>query len=79
MFFTTATVALAFNLTGAGLLNATVAIPGAVAMVAAFAGMYIGQLLRSRMDADTFRRWFLIAMLLLGIYLAGEMLVRIHD
>lgn len=79
VFFTTATVALAFNLTGAGLLNATVAIPGAVAMVAAFAGMYIGQLLRSRMDADTFRRWFLIAMLLLGIYLAGEMLVRIHD
>ena len=58
--------------------NATVAIPGLVAMATAFAGMYLGQLLRSRMDADTFRRWFLIAMLLLGIYLAGEMLVRIH-
>ena len=78
VFFTTATVAQAFNLTGAGLLNATIAIPGAVAMVAAFAGMYLGQLLRSRMDADTFRRWFLIAMLLLGIYLAGEMLMRIY-
>ena len=48
-------------------------------MVTAFAGMYLGQLLRSRMDADTFRRWFLIAMLLLGIYLAGEMLARIHS
>jgi uncharacterized membrane protein YfcA len=79
VFFTTATVALAFNLTGAGLLNATVAIPGAVAMVAAFAGMYLGQLLRSRMDADTFRRWFLIAMLLLGFYLAGEMLMKISS
>ena len=79
VFFTTATVALAFNLTGAGLLNATVAIPGLVAMVTAFAGMYLGQLLRSRMDADTFRRWFLIAMLLLGIYLAGEMVARIHS
>jgi uncharacterized membrane protein YfcA len=78
VFFTTATVALAFNLTGAGLLNATVAIPGLVAMATAFAGMYIGQLVRSRMDADTFRRWFLIAMLLLGIYLAGEMLTRIY-
>jgi hypothetical protein len=78
VFFTTATVALAFNLTGAGLLNATVAIPGTVAMVAAFAGMYLGQQLRSRMDADTFRRWFLIAMLLLGVYLAGEMLMKIH-
>jgi uncharacterized membrane protein YfcA len=53
-------------------------IPGTVGMVAAFAGMYIGQLVRSRMDADTFRRWFLIAMLFLGIYLAGEMVVRIH-
>jgi len=78
VFFTTATVALAFNLTDAGLLNASVAIPGLVAMVTAFAGMYLGQHLRSRMDADTFRRWFLIAMLLLGIYLAGEMLTRIY-
>lgn len=78
VFFTTATVALAFNLTGAGLLNASVAIPALVAMVTAFAGMYLGQLLRSRMDADTFRRWFLIAMLLLGIYLAGDMLARMY-
>ena len=78
VFFTTATVALAFNLTGAGLLTATVALPGGVAMVAAFAGMYLGQVLRARMDADTFRRWFLIAMMLLGIYLAGEMLAKIY-
>jgi uncharacterized membrane protein YfcA len=77
VFFTTATLAQAFNLTGAGLLNASVAIPSTVGMVAAFAGMYIGQLLRSRMDAETFRRWFLVAMLLLGIYLSGEMLVRV--
>ena len=78
VFFTTATVALAFNLTGAGLLNATVALPGGVAMAAAFAGMYLGQVLRARMDADTFRRWFLIAMMLLGIYLAGDMLAKIY-
>ena len=78
VFFTTATVAQAYNLTGAGLLNTSTMIPGTVGMVAAFAGMYIGQLVRSRMDADTFRRWFLIAMLFLGIYLAGEMVVRIH-
>lgn len=78
VFFTTATVAQAYNLTGTGLLNTSTLIPGAIGMIAAFAGMYIGQLVRSRMDADTFRRWFLIAMLLLGIYLAGEMLVRIH-
>jgi len=78
VFFTTATVAQAYNLTGAGLLNTSTLIPGTIGMIAAFTGMYIGQLVRSRMDADTFRRWFLIAMLLLGIYLASEMLARIH-
>jgi uncharacterized membrane protein YfcA len=72
VFFTTATVALAYNLTAAGLLTAATALPGVVALVAAFAGMWIGQKVRSRMDAETFRRWFLIAMLLLGCYLAGS-------
>lgn len=78
VFFTTATVAQAYNLTGAGLLNTSTLIPGTIGMIAAFAGMYIGQVVRSRMDAETFRRWFLIAMLLLGFYLAGEMILRIH-
>ncbi|MBN8980434.1 MAG: sulfite exporter TauE/SafE family protein [Rhizobiales bacterium] len=77
VFFTTATVALAFNLTGAGLLNAATTIPAAVGMAGAFAGMYLGQVLRARMDAETFRRWFLIAMMLLGFYLAGEMIARL--
>ena len=78
MFFTTATIALAFNLTGAGLLTTATALPGGVAMVAAFGGMFIGQILRARMDAESFRRWFLISMLLLGVYLAGDMLWRLH-
>ena len=69
VFFTVATVALAFNLTSAGLLNAATALPGAIAMAAAFAGMFIGQAVRTRMQPETFRRWFLIAMILLGIYL----------
>ncbi|CAN5227909.1 sulfite exporter TauE/SafE family protein [soil metagenome] len=77
VFFTTATLAQAYNLTGAGLLNTSTLLPGTIGMIAAFAGMFIGQSLRSRMDADTFRRWFLIAMLLLGLYLAGEMLMQL--
>jgi hypothetical protein len=32
--------------------------------------MYIGQAVRSRMQPDAFRRWFLIAMIFLGLYLA---------
>jgi len=74
VFFTVATVALAFNLTGAGLLTAATALPGAVAMAAAFAGMFVGQAVRSRMQPEAFRRWFLVAMILLGLYLAGSTL-----
>ncbi|WP_334417728.1 MULTISPECIES: sulfite exporter TauE/SafE family protein [unclassified Bradyrhizobium] len=78
VFFTVATVALAFNLTAAGLLTAATALPGAVAMVASFTGMFIGQAVRNRMQPDVFRRWFLIAMILLGLYLAGSAFVKIH-
>lgn len=78
VFFTVATVALAFNLTASGLLTAATALPGAIAMVASFTGMFIGQAVRTRMQPDVFRRWFLIAMILLGLYLAGNALVRLH-
>jgi uncharacterized membrane protein YfcA len=71
VFFTVATVALAFNLTSAGLLNASTTVPGAVAMIGSFTGMMLGQAVRSRLQPEAFRRWFLIAMILLGIYLAG--------
>ena len=72
VFFTVATVALAFNLTSAGLLGASTALPGAVAMASAFAGMFVGQAVRSRMPPEAFRRWFLIAMIFLGLYLAAS-------
>jgi uncharacterized protein len=78
VFFTVATLALAFNLTSAGLLTAATALPGAVAMACAFAGMFIGQAVRSRMQPDVFRRWFLIAMILLGIYLTGSALYNTY-
>ena len=72
VFFTVATVALAFSLTSAGLLSASTALPGAVAMACAFAGMAIGQSVRSRLQPEVFRRWFLIAMIFLGLYLVGS-------
>ncbi len=78
VFFTVATVALAFSLTTTGLLTAATALPGAVAMVASFAGMFIGQAVRNRMQPDVFRRWFLIAMIFLGIYLAATAVLKIH-
>jgi uncharacterized membrane protein YfcA len=77
VFFTVATVALAFNLTATGLLTAATALPGAVAMVASFTGMFIGQAVRTRMQPEVFRRWFLIAMICLGFYLVGNALVKL--
>ena len=77
VFFTVATVALAFNLTGTGLLSASTALPGVVAMAAAFAGMFIGQSVRSRMQPEVFRRWFLVAMIFLGLYLVGSAIYNV--
>jgi hypothetical protein len=78
VYFTVATLGLAFNLTSAGLFSAATALPGAIAMAASFAGMFIGQAVRTRMEPDSFRRWFLIAMIFLGIYLAGTAIYNIH-
>lgn len=72
VFFTVATIALAFNLTTAGILDQTTALPGGVAMACSFAGVATGQAVRSRMEPEVFRRWFLIAMIFLGLYLAGS-------
>src|SRR6476469_7568706 len=69
VFFTVATLALGLNLTAAGLLTAATALPGAVAMAASFAGVFIGQAVRSRMQPEVFRRWFHVSMILLGFYL----------
>jgi uncharacterized membrane protein YfcA len=70
VFFTVATIAQACNLSAAGLLDQSTALPGVIALAASFTGMAIGQSVRTRLEPETFRRWFLIAMILLGFYLA---------
>ena len=73
---TGATLALSVNLTTSGLIGASTALPAAIAMGCSFAGMFIGQALRTRMPADTFRYWFLIAMIFLGLYIAGAAIYK---
>ena len=77
VFFTVATLALAFNLSTAGLLDESTALPGVVALACSFTGMVIGQAVRLRMQPETFRRWCLISMIFLGIYLAGTALYNV--
>ncbi len=72
VFFTVATLALSVNVSAAGLLNGTTAILGGIALACSFAGMFVGQNVRAKMPTEAFRRWFLIGMILLGIYLAGS-------
>jgi uncharacterized protein len=40
--------------------------------------MFIGQAVRSRMQPEVFRRWFLISMIFLGFYIGGNALLKIH-
>ena len=70
--FTVSTLALAMNLIWAGALKASIAGPSLGALVMACVGMGLGQLLRKRMQAATFRLWFFIGLLLLGVYLIGR-------
>jgi uncharacterized membrane protein YfcA len=78
VFFTVGTLALAFNLTAAGLLDESTALPGVVALACAFTGMAIGQAVRARLEPEAFRRWFLISMICLGIYLAAAASYEIY-
>lgn len=67
-----ATSALALGLGLHGGLKPGAVIPGAVAVLAAFAGMSAGQALRARVPVDVFRRWILMGLIALG----GAMIVR---
>jgi uncharacterized membrane protein YfcA len=73
LFFTVSTLALGYNLAAADLLNLSVAMVSAVALAAGLAGMAVGQVVRLRMPADTFRRWFFIFLLALGAYLISTL------
>jgi uncharacterized membrane protein YfcA len=74
--FTVSTIALSFNLIGAGVLNVSIATVTVVALVAALIGVWIGQIVRLRLDQTTFRRWLFIGLLALGLYLSGAPLFR---
>jgi uncharacterized membrane protein YfcA len=78
VFFTIGTLALAFNLTAAGLLNESTALPGVIALASSFTGMAIGQAVRMRLEPETFRSWFLISMIFLGTYLASASAYEIY-
>lgn len=68
--FTVSTFALAVSLAGTGDFSTGVAWQSLVALAPAFAGMFAGQKLRSKVQPETFRRIFLTGLLALGAWLA---------
>src|SRR5262249_33037839 len=68
--FTVSTMALARGVGVAGGLSASMAGAALAARAAACLGMWAGQMIRLRLSAETFRRWFFIGLLVLGLYLA---------
>jgi uncharacterized membrane protein YfcA len=73
--FTVATVALSVNLALAGALKIALAGPTLGVLAMAALGMWAGQELRLRLSPETFRRWFLIGLALLGAYLTVTSLI----
>lgn len=67
--FTVSTLALAVVLARSGTLNLSVAGTSLFALAPALVGMWIGQHVRSKIRAETFRRWFFAGLLLLGMHL----------
>jgi len=72
--FIVSTLALSFGLIGAGALNMTVAGHSLLALIPALAGMGVGQFIRNRISAGTFRLCFFVGLLALGAYLSWRSL-----
>ena len=67
--FSTSTIALAVALYFAGAYRLDAAASSLVGLAAAFGGMFAGQRLRTRLDADVFRRWFYAGMVAIGAFM----------
>jgi uncharacterized protein len=73
--FTVATLALASSLAQSTTFNAGLLGVSVLAIAPALAGMVAGQHIRHAIQPDVFRRWFFVALLLLGFHLFTRALV----
>ena len=68
--FTVSTLVLGVALMHAGEIGMSLAVPVVVAIVTSLLGMWLGQLVRGRVQEKTFRLWFFLGLLALGVHLA---------
>jgi uncharacterized protein len=74
--FTVSTIALAVGLGWRGAFQLDGLALSSLAIVPALAGMWLGQAVRRRVSPETFRRWFLIGLLLLGAELVLKSILQ---
>lgn len=72
MSFTVSTLALAAGLVTAGKFEVAVAGTSLLALLPAIGGMWLGQRIRNRLQPEVFRRWFLVALIVLGSYMVAR-------
>jgi uncharacterized membrane protein YfcA len=77
LVFMVAMVSLATCLAWTGHFKVASAGASLLASVPVFAGMYIGQLIRVRLHADEFRKWFFVGLIVLGSYSALRAFVQL--
>ncbi len=75
--FTVSTLALAAGLLSSGKFELSVAGTSLLALLPALGGMFLGQRLRERLQPAVFRRWFFVALIVLGGYMVARALGRI--
>ena len=73
--FTVSTVALAIGLARENAVSMTDLGDSVFAIVPALAGMWIGQRVRGLISPETFRRWFFVCLLCLGLQLLARIFV----
>ena len=66
--FTVSSLALAIGLLITGEFVMEIATVSLLALIPAFAGMFVGQFMRQRIPQEIFRRYFFVSLLVLGAY-----------
>ena len=77
IFFALSTTMLTISLGNNDLLDAGKLKLSAMALVPSFAGLYVGQWLRQRIDEHKFQKIFLLSLLMLGAYLVWRSLADV--
>jgi len=79
LVFMIAMLSLASCLAWTGHFELASARASTLALIPVFAGMGLGQLIRVRLHADAFRKWFFIGLIVLGSYTALRALTQLTE